>query len=165
MEPFRNPSLVETPLGLLERVSPRSVEIRFKPAVTIDVAGLATIFEVRKRVQGADAVSLLVVIPPDAEMEIAVLGTDQFARNDGTEGLIAMATVAQSSMNEMLSISSSPTSHRASRRRCSPTLRRRGHGWPSRGAAPVMGGRHDLPHAAIRFFGRATGPSGRLTVP
>jgi len=105
MEPFRNPSLVETPLGLLERVSPRSVEIRFKPAVTIDVAGLATIFEVRKRMQGADAVSLLVVIPPDAEMEIAVLGTDQFARNDGTEGLIAMATVAQSSMNEMLSIS------------------------------------------------------------
>ncbi len=94
--------MVETPLAHLQRLTPRLVEIRFKPSVTIDVAGLATIFEARKRMQGADAVSLLVVIPPDAEMEIAVLGTDQFARNDGAEGLIAMATVAQSSMNEML---------------------------------------------------------------
>jgi hypothetical protein len=33
--------------------------------------------------QGNDPVSLLVVIPPDAEREIAVPGIDQFARNDG----------------------------------------------------------------------------------
>lgn len=73
----------ETPLAILQRVTPRRVEIRFKPAVTIHVAGLVAIFQERKRMQGNDPVSLLVVIPPDAEREIAVPGIDQFARNDG----------------------------------------------------------------------------------
>jgi hypothetical protein len=93
---------IETSLAVLERVSPRRVEILFKPSVLIDVAGLAAIFEQRKRMQGDEAVGLLVVIPSDAELDIAVLGTDQFARNDGAEGLIAMATVAGSGINEML---------------------------------------------------------------
>jgi len=73
----------ETPLAILQRVTPRRVEIRFKPAVTIHVAGLVAIFQERKRMQGNDPVSLLVVIPPYAEREIAVPGIDQFARNDG----------------------------------------------------------------------------------
>lgn len=92
----------ETPLAFLERVSPERIEIRFKEGVHIDVRGVAAIFEERKRMQGADRVTLLMVIPASAELELAVLGKDHFRANNGAEGLLAMATVASDVMHEML---------------------------------------------------------------
>lgn len=86
----------------VERASPRRVVIRFRPGTQIGVSGLADIFEQRKRLQGADPVSLLVVLPQDAQLDIAVRGDDQFARNEGADGLIAMATVAGGGINEVL---------------------------------------------------------------
>ncbi len=102
METSPTPSIVETPLAHVERVAPRLVEIRFKHTVFIDAMGIAQIFEERKRLQGNDAVAVFMSIPADAELDLAVLGKDHFQANDGADGLIAMATVAQSSMNEML---------------------------------------------------------------
>jgi hypothetical protein len=46
---------------------------------------------------------LLLVIPPSAELELAVLGRDHFRENDGVQGLMAVATVASDMMHEMLS--------------------------------------------------------------
>ncbi len=93
----------ETSLAFLERVSPDRIEIRFKEGVHIDVPGIAAIFEERKRMQGSDRLTLLIVIPASAELELAVLGRDHFRVNDGTDGLLAMATVASDIMHEMLS--------------------------------------------------------------
>lgn len=92
----------ETPLAVLERVSPHRVEIRFKQGMFINVIGLAAIFEERKRMHGTEEVSLLVIIPDDADLDIAIVGKDQFKANDGVKGLTAMATVAGSTVSETL---------------------------------------------------------------
>jgi hypothetical protein len=46
---------------------------------------------------------ILMVIPTDAQIDLTVMATDHFKVNDGVDGVRSMATVARSSVNEMLS--------------------------------------------------------------
>jgi hypothetical protein len=95
-------SISETPLARIERTGPSRVEIRFRPDVYIDAQGIAEIFQERIRLCGKDHVQILMVMPPGVEIDLAVMATDHFKVNNGVDGVLAMATVAGSSMNEML---------------------------------------------------------------
>lgn len=95
-------SISETPLAFVERTGISRVEIRFKPDVYIDAQGIAEVFQERIRLCGKDPIHILMVIPPDAQIDLTVMATDHFKVNDGVDGVLGIATVAGSSMNELL---------------------------------------------------------------
>lgn len=96
------PTSSATPLADLTRVSPEQVEVRFKPAAFINAAGIAAIMQERVKLCGTDPITILMVLPPDAEIDLAVMAADHYKANKSTDGLKAMAIVAESSMSELL---------------------------------------------------------------
>ncbi|MCC7501313.1 MAG: STAS/SEC14 domain-containing protein [Flavobacteriales bacterium] len=91
-----------TPLADLTHVSPGRVEVRFKPAVFINAAGIAAIMQERVKLCGVAPIAIMLVLPPDAELDLAVMSADHYKANRSTDGLKAVAIVAESSMSELL---------------------------------------------------------------
>lgn len=78
------------------------LEIRLKPGLRIDVDGIAGIMRERVRLCGADTMCVLVLVPPDAELEIAVIGMDHYRANESADGLRAVAIVSETLMMETM---------------------------------------------------------------
>lgn len=91
-----------TPLADLTLVTPERVEVRFKPAVFINAVGIAAIMQERVKLCGTDPIAIMMVLPPDAELDLAVMAADHYKANRSTDGLKAVAIVAESSMSELL---------------------------------------------------------------
>jgi hypothetical protein len=92
----------ETDHARFERAAPDLLEIRLKPGTRIDVACIAGIMRERMRLCGTDPLCVLVMVPMDAELDIAVIGMDHYRVNESSEGLRAVALVSQALLMETM---------------------------------------------------------------
>lgn len=93
---------VQTQQAIITRISPNEVEVRFGDGVVIDKVGIAEIMQERKRMCGDTPVGLLLIVPGDTELDVAIINTDHYRANQGSEHVIALAVVAGSLMSETL---------------------------------------------------------------
>lgn len=91
-----------TRLAHIVRSRPDLMEIRYKPGVTLDLAGVREIHEVRQRIFGDRPYASISIIPDDVDFELAVTQQDHYAANRGRDPLIAWAVVARSSTLDMI---------------------------------------------------------------
>lgn len=94
--------LIDTRSATLERVSDELIELRFKPDVKLDVAGMAEIVHAKRALVGRQAMDVLAVLPPELDFELNVLSLDHNAANGGCGNAHRLAFAAQSSFNERL---------------------------------------------------------------
>ena len=94
--------LVETRCAVLARTGPNEVEIRFRPGIVLDRSGIAEVIGERKRMCGTSPIGLLLIVPSDTELDIAVINTDHLKVNQATDHVVGFAVVAGSSVSETL---------------------------------------------------------------
>ncbi len=92
----------ETDHALFLRSAHDLLEIRLKPALRIDVDCVAGIMHERMRMFGQAPLCVLVVVPPDAQLDIAVMGMDHYRANESCDGLRSVALVSGSLMTETM---------------------------------------------------------------
>lgn len=94
---------VEARQAVLSVNAEGTVEVRFKPGITLDKAGLDDVITQREQLAaqlGPHAV--LVVFPPDGDFEIAVMTTDHYNGREALASTRAMAIAANSVMHERM---------------------------------------------------------------
>jgi hypothetical protein len=94
--------LVETRLAIIALASPHQVEVRFRSGITIDSPGIAEIMIERQRLGGDNDVGILVVIPADADVDVAVINIDHYKVNRSARHVISMAMVVGNMLAETL---------------------------------------------------------------
>ncbi len=85
-----------------ERVTADMLEIRLKSGLRIDKDCIAGIMRERRRLCGTEIVCLLVLVPDDAELDIAVLGMDHYQANESSDGIRALAICSETLMLETM---------------------------------------------------------------
>ncbi len=85
---------IQTQQATLTRIGPNEVEVRFAGGMLIDRAGIAEIMQERKRMCGDTPVGLLVIVPNDSELDLAVINTDHYRVNQSGDRVLALALVA-----------------------------------------------------------------------
>ena len=100
---MEHPRVIDTRTATLELVSDALVEVRFKPDVKLDVAGMSEIVHAKRALIAGKNVDVLAVLPPEIDFELNVLSVDHASENGGcgSEGRLALA--AQSPFNERIS--------------------------------------------------------------
>lgn len=71
------------------------LEIRLDPGARIDVPFIAAIMRERRRLCGTADLCVLVVVPRDAELDMAVIDVDHYRVNESSEGLKAVAIFSE----------------------------------------------------------------------
>lgn len=94
--------LIETRTAILERVSDRLIELRFKPDVKLDVEGMGEIVHAKRALCAGKDMDVLAIMPPELDFELNVLSLDHHATNGGCGNAHRLAFAAQSSFNERL---------------------------------------------------------------
>lgn len=97
-----HPSLIETRIATLERVSGNVVEVRFKPDVKLDLAGLGELVHAKRALCHTEELDVLAVLPPEVDFELNVLAVDHHEANGGCGLARRLALAAQSAFNERL---------------------------------------------------------------
>lgn len=97
-----HPQLIDTPIAIVERVSPQLIEVRFKPDVKLDVKGMAEVVQAKYALAGGSSPDVLVVTPPDLDFELSVLNLDHSKDHGSPCGTRRLAFAAQSEVNERL---------------------------------------------------------------
>jgi len=92
----------ETEHAWFARVAPDLLEVRLRAGIRIDMACIAGIMRERVRLCGSDPLCVLVLVPTDAELDIAVIGMDHYRVNESSEGLRAVALVSEALMMETM---------------------------------------------------------------
>jgi hypothetical protein len=92
---------ISTRLATVEKASELRVRIQFNAEAIIDAASIAEIMQARKQVFPGNRFTLLVVVPPDAQLAMSIMDRDHYAANPGPERL-ALAMVATDAMHEMM---------------------------------------------------------------
>ncbi len=92
----------ETAEARFERIAPDLLEIRIKANARIGVEFVAAVMRERRRLCGVDALCVLVLVPPDAEVDTAVMGMDHYKRNESADGLRAVAIVSANLVMETM---------------------------------------------------------------
>ena len=92
---------VRTRSATLTRTGANEVEIRFTPG-TLDKAGIAEVIGERKRMHGDTPVGLLLIVPDDVELDVAVISTDHLKVNQAMDHILGFAVVAGSVVAEAL---------------------------------------------------------------
>jgi len=92
----------ETGHAWFERAATDLLEVRLKPGVRIDSDCVAGIMRERVRLCGTAPLCVLVLVPPDAELDIAVIGVDHYRVNETSEGLRAVAIFSGALMMETM---------------------------------------------------------------
>jgi SpoIIAA-like len=96
-------SLVETRQATIEVVGNGTVEIRFKPGLTLDQAGLEEVISERERLfAGGEPQAVLAIFPPDADFEIAIMTMDHYKGRRIQGGTRAVAIAANTLMHERM---------------------------------------------------------------
>ena len=96
------PRSIETHAATLERVAKNMVEVRFKPDVKLDVAGIGEVVHAKRALCGSDEFDVLAILPPEVDFELNVLATTHDAANGGCGLARRLALAAQSPFNERL---------------------------------------------------------------
>ncbi|MEO8589628.1 MAG: hypothetical protein ABI432_09680 [Flavobacteriales bacterium] len=97
-----HPQLIETRTATVERVAPNLIELRFKPDVKLDVAGLGEVVHAKRTICRGEEMDVLAILPPDVDFELNVLQADLHAENNGCGLARRLALAAQSTFNERL---------------------------------------------------------------
>ncbi len=96
-----HPTLIDTAMATVERVSPELIEVRFKPDVKLDVRGLGEIVNAKRALCGADSPDVLAVTPPELDFDLNVLSVDHGKAHGGCPTR-RLAFAGQSALNERL---------------------------------------------------------------
>ncbi len=94
--------LIETRLATLERLSDELFEIRFKPGVKLDKAGLVEVLNERKRFCGAGGHHVLAVFPAESDFEMEVMTSDHYLATEMRDHTRSLALAANGTMNERM---------------------------------------------------------------
>ncbi|MEO8069557.1 MAG: hypothetical protein ABI599_17805 [Flavobacteriales bacterium] len=92
--------LIETRLATIEKVGAELLEVRFKPDVRVDRAGIDEILNERKRICPEGLRNILTVIPGEPDFDLDVLTTDHYEGRGLENCTRALAVAAGSSLNE-----------------------------------------------------------------
>src|SRR5262245_49552146 len=92
----------ETDQAWFDRKAPDLLEIQLRAGAHIDVPFITAIMRERQRMCGTDPLCLLVLVPMDAELDMAVMSLDHYKANESSEGLRAVAIVSQALMVETM---------------------------------------------------------------
>lgn len=93
---------IETPYAVLTRTGTNEIEIRFTSGILLDKAAIAQVIQERKRMSAGRSVGLLLIIPPDTELDVDFMGTDHLKANQATDNVLGFAVVAGSAVAEAL---------------------------------------------------------------
>lgn len=94
--------LIETRLATLERKHDDILEVRFKPGVKLDRAGILEILEERKRFCASGAHHVLAVFPAESDFEMEVMTTDHYLDAGMRDCTRTLALAANGAMNERM---------------------------------------------------------------
>lgn len=94
--------LIETRLATLERTSDDIVEVRFKPGVKLDPAGIMEVLRERKRFCTPGGHHVLAVFPPESDFEMGVMTTDHYLESGIRDCTRTLALAANGAMNERM---------------------------------------------------------------
>ncbi|MBP6392561.1 MAG: hypothetical protein KA175_14440 [Flavobacteriales bacterium] len=64
--------------------------------------GIAEVIGERKRMCAGSPVGLLLIVPPDTELDMAIISTDHLKVNQATDNVLGFAVVASSVVSEIL---------------------------------------------------------------
>lgn len=92
----------KTRLAHIIQVRHDLMEIRYMPGVTMDMAGVKEIHEVRKRLFGDRPYANISIIPDDVTFERAITEQDHYAAERGVDPLLAWAVVACGAIAEFV---------------------------------------------------------------
>ncbi len=92
----------ETPNATITRTGVSEIETRFKPGIRLDGAGIAEVIRERVRMSGGAPVGVLLIIPSDTELDMAMISTDHLKANEATDNILGFAVVAQGTIAEAL---------------------------------------------------------------
>ncbi len=93
---------VHTRWATLSWLCPNTIEVRFTSGVRLDMSAIAEVITARKRMQGDTPVGLLLIIPSETELDVAIIGTDHLRVHQATDNVLAFAVVARSAVSEVL---------------------------------------------------------------
>lgn len=93
---------IQTRSASLTRIGPHEIEIRFTSGILLDRDGIAEVIGERKRMHGDTPVGLLLIVPDDVELDVAIINTDHLKANQATDHILGFAVVAGSMMSEAL---------------------------------------------------------------
>ncbi|MGV3638545.1 MAG: hypothetical protein ACO1NQ_12975 [Flavobacteriales bacterium] len=99
---MEHPRIIDTRSATLELVSDALVEVRFKPDVKLDVAGMSEVVHAKRALIAGKEVDVLAVLPAEIDFDLNVLSVDHAAENGGCSGG-RLALAVQSAFNERLS--------------------------------------------------------------
>lgn len=94
--------LIETRLATLEQVSEDLLEVRFKPGVKLDRAGILEVLQERKRLCRPGGHHVLAVFPPDGDFEMEVMTMDHYLHSGMRDCTRSLALAANGAMNERM---------------------------------------------------------------
>lgn len=97
-----HPRLIETRLATLERAANEVVEVRVKPDVKLDAAGVGEIVRAKRDLCASKASDILMVLPAEVDFDLSVLAVDHHALNGGCGLARRLAFTATSPFNERL---------------------------------------------------------------
>lgn len=99
---MKHPLLIETSQAVLERTGVRMVEVRFKPDVKLDAAGLGEVVLAKQALCATAEADILLVLPPELDFELSALSLDHHALHGGCGRSKRLAVAASSAFNERL---------------------------------------------------------------
>jgi hypothetical protein len=93
---------VQTNSATLTWLRPNEIEVRFDPGIVLDREGIAEAIAARKRMQNGIPIGLLLIVPPDTELDAAIINTDHQRENQAIDKVLGFAVVAHNAVSEVL---------------------------------------------------------------
>lgn len=93
---------ITTPYAAIHRTGPHEVEIHFTAGITLNSRSVAEVIRERIRMCAGQPTGLLLIIPPDTELDMSVMNTDNLKTNHATDQVLAFAVVAGNATAETL---------------------------------------------------------------
>ena len=82
---------VHTRWATLSWPNPNTIELRFTSGILLDMTAIAEVIGARKRMQGDTPVGLLLIVPAETELDMAIIGTDHLRVHQATDNVLGFA--------------------------------------------------------------------------
>src|SRR4029450_10611679 len=93
---------IETPYATITRLGPNEIELRFASGIVLDKTSIAEVIRERKRMSAGRPIGLLLIVPTDTDLDMAMISTDHLKVNQAADDILGFAVVARSAISEML---------------------------------------------------------------
>jgi hypothetical protein len=93
---------IETAHAVLDRVSPALLEIRFKPGIKLDAAGVGEVILAKRPLCTEGTPDVLAVLPESVEVEMRAVTVDHHALHGACRNARRLAVVAPGPLNPKL---------------------------------------------------------------